>query len=385
MGILDDWIYDLPQQFQGKKYIEVLIKAFSRQIEELHEVFRQLDTQTDLESAVGKNLDMVGDIITLTRKEAGVLAGIDVEDPVISDERYRQFLKYQMLVNTNECTYYDLMDGLALLWNVSPIYYKEDPALPAVIVLTMPFLTPGGKVVTLGEVPMVKPAGVRIEFMYYIKAIVEIAFNFFLYSYNIPRCNTLICGTYPRRGTLGDIIEIRCENDVNAIIAAFETSPTGTIRIGGTAYNATLGNAISSDIEIEINRNLQIVDVLKSGVSIAGVNPGISSQGVIIPKDILVDRSFYTDNYKLPAAGLQTSGGGELAEIMSMDTAQDTTVESIVSIGAATQISASTNEKCGNNVKAVSVSGKEAETGVNVYIATARVRKCGTAACGNKE
>lgn len=30
----------------------------------------------------------------------------------------------------------------------------------------------------MGEVPMVKPAGVRIEFEYYIKAIVEVAFNF---------------------------------------------------------------------------------------------------------------------------------------------------------------------------------------------------------------
>ena len=72
-----------------------------------------------------------------------------------------------MLVNTNEFSYHDLMDGLALLWDRSPIYYREDPALPAVIILTMPFLTPGGKVVTLGEVPMVKPAGVKIEFVYY--------------------------------------------------------------------------------------------------------------------------------------------------------------------------------------------------------------------------
>ena len=122
MDILDKWLDDLPQQFQGKKYIEALISVFAKQLEDLYKVFKQLDTETDLDSAVGMNLDMVGDIVTLTRKEAGVLAGIDVEDPVISDERYRQFLKYQMLVNTNECTYHDLMDGLALLWD--PIVCK---------------------------------------------------------------------------------------------------------------------------------------------------------------------------------------------------------------------------------------------------------------------
>ena len=36
MGILDDWIEDMPQQFQGKERIEALISAFAKQIEELH-------------------------------------------------------------------------------------------------------------------------------------------------------------------------------------------------------------------------------------------------------------------------------------------------------------------------------------------------------------
>ena len=70
MGILDKWLDDLPQQFQGKKHIEDLISVFAKQMEDLHRVFKQLDAETDLESAVGANLDMVGDIVTLTRKEA---------------------------------------------------------------------------------------------------------------------------------------------------------------------------------------------------------------------------------------------------------------------------------------------------------------------------
>lgn len=385
MGILDKWIEDLPQQFQGKEYIETLISAFSRQIEELYRVFEQLDTETDLETAVGTNLDMVGDIVTLTRKEAGVLAGIDVEDPVISDERYRQFLKYQMLVNTNECTYYDLMDGLALLWDVSPIYYRENPALPAVIILTMPFLTPGGKVVTLGEVPMVKPAGVRIEFEYYIKAIVEVAFNFWISSYDVPRCNTLVCGTHPYQSTLGNIIEIRCENDVNALIAAFETSPTGTIRIGGTAYNATLGEVYEGDIEIEINSNLQIVDFLQSGQSVSGLNPSQSVQGIVIPKDILVDASSYMAKFSTSVAGLYTSGGGEMEETLEVDIEESVEADENLFLGTPTQVAASPDVKAGGEYKTVSVVSEDMETGVNVYIATATIRRCGTSSCGNKD
>lgn len=385
MGILDKWLDDLPQQFQGKKHIEDLISVFAKQMEDLHRVFKQLDAETDLESAVGANLDMVGDIVTLTRKEAGVLAGIDVEDPVISDERYRQFLKYQMLVNTNECTYRDLMDGLALLWDVSPIYYREDPALPAVIILTMPFLTPGGKVVTLGEVPMVKPAGVRIEFEYYIKAIVEIAFNFWISSYDVPRCNTIVCGTHPRRATLGTIIEIRCEQDTNALIAAFDASKTGTIRIGGTAYNATLGKTFAEDVEIEIDSNLHIVDFLQSGQSVAGLKPNRVTQGMVIPKEILVERNAYLQKYTMPASGLQTSGGGTLANSLSVGVNSKIEADDMVLLGTPTELYASPEHKAGKAYKTLAVSSSETEADVNVFIASATIRRCGTRSCGNKE
>lgn len=385
MGILDEWIEDIPQQFQGKERIEALISAFSKQMEELQQVFTQLDLETDLDSAVGKNLDMVGDIVTLTRKQAGVLAGIDVEDPVISDERYRQFLKYQMLVNTNECTYHDLMDGLALLWDVSPIYYREDESLPAVIILTMPFLTPGGKVVTLGEVPMVKPAGVRIEFEYFIKAIVEIAFNFWISSYDVPRCNTLVCGTYPHRATLGTIIEIQCEQDIYSLIAAFESSETGTIRIGGRAYNATLGQKCENDIEIEVDSNLRIVNFLQAGQCVTGTKPTKSVQGVVIPKNILIERATYTQNYTVPSSGLQTSGGGTAAEILSVGIADNVEAESTLLAGIPTQTAASPDIKAGKAYKTISVSAEETESEVNVYIAKATIRRCGTGSCGNKK
>lgn len=163
MAILDEWIADLPQQFQSKENIETLIRTFSKQIEELLDVFRQLDTQTDLESAVGTNLDMVGDIVTLTRKEAGILAGIDIEDPVISDERYRQFLKYQMLVNTNECTYHDLMQSIEILWNTDNMHYVEDPERPATILIRLQTMSVDVLVDPLaGKIMAIKPAGVAL-------------------------------------------------------------------------------------------------------------------------------------------------------------------------------------------------------------------------------
>lgn len=384
--ILNNLFKDIPQQFHNRLMIEELIRSYTIQLEELSQVFDDLDNKTDIDTAEGTVLDHVGTIPGLTRKEAGLLAGIGVEDPVISDERYRQFLKYKVLKNTNECTYRDLMDGLSLLWDVSPIYYEEDPALPAVIILTMPFLTPGGKVVTLGEVPMVQAAGVRIEFQYYIKAVIEIAFNFLVTTYDVPRCNTLVCGTYPKRATIGTIIAIDCETDAKTIMQTFEANPTGTIRIGGQAYSATLGTAYHEDIEIEINSNLHIVDVIRTGQSVSGTKPGIAAKGIVIPQDISIDGNISSImKYTPQISGTKTSGGGSLENAVHFETEKGLSVDNEVLIGAATQRAASENVLCGTNQKGFSASAAEAEADVNIYIAAATMRRCGTANCGNKE
>jgi len=48
MQIADIWLRDMPQQFQGKHNIEVLVKAFSKQMQELEKVFQDINTMTDL-------------------------------------------------------------------------------------------------------------------------------------------------------------------------------------------------------------------------------------------------------------------------------------------------------------------------------------------------
>lgn len=135
MQIADSWLGDLPQQFLGKERIEALVAAFSRQMEELTAVFQDLETITDLDTATGQNLDYVGTIIPLSRKEAGILAGINVDEPVISDERYRQFLRYTAFRNSSECTYEDIMKSVSILWKTSDLEYIEPPDRPATILI----------------------------------------------------------------------------------------------------------------------------------------------------------------------------------------------------------------------------------------------------------
>lgn len=314
MKIVDNWLNDLPQQFLEKKNIEAMIRAFSKQLQQVQDVFEELTNCTDLDAAIGKNLDMVGTIIPLSRKEAAMLAGTNIENPIISDERYRQFLRYKNLVNTNECTYYDLMEGLSLLWDVSPIYYIEDRDMPATIILTMPFLKPGGDVVRLGEVPMVKPAGVRIEFEYQIKVVVETLIRWICATYDLLLCGTFKCGTKPRSGTLGNIIYVETNLDMNAITNVFDTTLSGTIRIGGKLYNSTTGEIFTDDVEIIVNSDYEIVDVLIAGQSVSGVYPAKAVNGVFIGESTESGKTFTNRTTILPLSGTVLSNNDNVSE-----------------------------------------------------------------------
>lgn len=378
MQIADIWLRDMPQQFQGKHNIEVLVKAFSKQMQELEKVFQDLNTMTDIDTATGQNLDYVGTIIPLTRKEAGELAGIGVTDPVISDERYRQFLRYQNLVNTNECTYYDLMDGLALLWDVSPIYYIEDPDMPATIILTMPFLKPGGEPVRLGEVPMVKPAGVRIEFQYLIRYAVETLVRWIYTVYSVPLCNQIRCGQHPRRGSLGKVTLLQTEIGIEEIRKIFEQTKTGTIRVGGKLYDSTLGEVITEDVEIEINADYQIEEVILSGQIVSGTHPIRSVNGFVVGVGTEASGTATIRTADLPLSGTYPERSSE-GVIIGSSIEADRIVSNATSNAplTGTIVTSGTTEE-----KALFITSEAVSVEPVVHIAAVKPRRCGTGVCG---
>ena len=72
-AMYEEWVSDIPCQFRNQKNIDILIRAFSRQLDEVKAMHRQLVVDTDLDAAVGKNLDMIGDIVNMSRRDAGIL------------------------------------------------------------------------------------------------------------------------------------------------------------------------------------------------------------------------------------------------------------------------------------------------------------------------
>lgn len=152
----------LIEQFKGKARIEDLVEVIDEEFREIFDFFRQLRDERDLYHAVGKQLDGVGDIAVLTRKEAGQLAGDPVPIKVIEDETYRHFLVYKILKNTCDCTYPDIIKAFRMFWD-KPLYYSEDPDYPATMIFDTGDLPGGTDTSPLFTTPLIKPAGVTLK------------------------------------------------------------------------------------------------------------------------------------------------------------------------------------------------------------------------------
>lgn len=129
-SITNSFLGKLPEQFKHKHNIEVLIRAFAEELEEVEKAFQELETLRSIRTAFGKQLDGIGEIVNLTRAESTAYAGV-VDFDVLDDERYRLFLMYRALRNANACTYPELMEICRLLYNAKLLYYKEFDDHPA--------------------------------------------------------------------------------------------------------------------------------------------------------------------------------------------------------------------------------------------------------------
>ena len=169
---IDNIVNDIPTQFSGKKNIDVLLAAFQKQMDELADVFEKINTLTDIETATGSNLDMVGDILNLSRKEAYLILRTE-KDTVISDEIYRQVLKYKTLQNNSDCTYYDIVQSIHMLWGAENIRYSETPEIPATIQISVDDASLDGVDALFGRATALKSSGVKMVYKHGYNGVID--------------------------------------------------------------------------------------------------------------------------------------------------------------------------------------------------------------------
>lgn len=154
---------DLPQQFRSKPNIEALVNAFEKELRELEQVFADLRTKRSVSTAAGKQLDMTGSIVNLTRAEAMTLCGTEA-----TDEIYRTLLKYKILLNTNRCTVPEMYEACKLLYDAQVISYHESRDSPAAFQIAVGAeISPQTVAMLNARGLKIKPAGVRCNLSFY--------------------------------------------------------------------------------------------------------------------------------------------------------------------------------------------------------------------------
>lgn len=186
---------DLPSQFKNKEKIEGLIYAFSRQLNNLRDVYKQLNDTRSLRTAMGKQLDGIGSIAVLTRDEATVLALKSSTFTKMTDEIYRLYLVQKIMANMTNCTYQDIYNAMVILWGKTPIWYSESIDEPATITMTVPALSSFDETSTFLGLWEIRPAGVQLHFASTAKEQITINADFRPSAFIITHTKT---GTKPR-------------------------------------------------------------------------------------------------------------------------------------------------------------------------------------------
>jgi hypothetical protein len=231
---------------------------------------------TDLDSASGKNLDMVGDIVTLTRKDAHIIIRT-AESAVITDEIYRQVLRYKTISNSCDCTYYDIMDSINLLWDTDNIKYVEPRDRPATVLLTMPVTSLDSIDPSVGRVLAIKPAGVAMiytigywtiiplaQYERFVLQRINLLWKFMFYGFAMKDTKRLD-GTWPLDGSVllnGALIEVPTHMRNHGILTVHKESVDMGMAASTSLWSREEISCQKSILRVEVLENHRILRVL---------------------------------------------------------------------------------------------------------------------------
>ena len=120
MNAYDEWKQLTLSQFWGKRILGGIMRAICEELQEVYEIQQQLRTLTNIDTQEGVNLDHIGDIVCVSREDAQEILLKD-ESFEMTDELYRNVLKFMIALHGSSATYYDIIDGIWLIWNLENV------------------------------------------------------------------------------------------------------------------------------------------------------------------------------------------------------------------------------------------------------------------------
>lgn len=146
----------LISQFRDKPRLEAIICALTDGVQDLDDVVWQMLTERWLSTAIGVQLDGIGQILDLPRAGWG-------------DETYRVLLGAQVLVLRSKGTWSDVFAILEAIGVTLAVVFVDNPSMAA---MRVEVLEPFGPDITALDayrlVLRAKPAGVRLTFIFVV-------------------------------------------------------------------------------------------------------------------------------------------------------------------------------------------------------------------------
>ena len=146
---------------EDRPYIAGLVFTIAKQLQDVYEFFEQMKLLRSVDTATGKQLDLVGDMVALTRTQAGDLMSRGGSISYLSDDDYRTAIRYKILANTSNTSYPDLIAGLRMFID-APIYVREEADRPATLILETDEPARSEAVTRLLKTPIPRAAGVGL-------------------------------------------------------------------------------------------------------------------------------------------------------------------------------------------------------------------------------
>lgn len=141
----------LVTQYQDQPLIEGLVRSLANPNQDLEDTFWDLLTLRDLETAVGKQLDGLGEIVGESRKGK-------------NDDDYRIAIKAKIGQNVSKATPQDVISVFILLVNANTAYYMEYPPAEAAIFADVNIEALDNPAI-LKFMQKVMPAGSRLDYI----------------------------------------------------------------------------------------------------------------------------------------------------------------------------------------------------------------------------
>lgn len=141
--------------------ISSIIWAFAPEFDLLLEVIAGLEELNSIDHCSGVLLDRIGQIVCLSRQEAGALIGN--RELADNDEVYRILLKYKAMTNACLCTPDEIIEATEIIFGATEVIYSERKDVPATIFLsiTAPLSDLVASILSMHDL-IVRPAGVKV-------------------------------------------------------------------------------------------------------------------------------------------------------------------------------------------------------------------------------